>query len=139
MSTMIRKDNFSYDEETKVITFDDNVTRTIGSLIDGDTMYLQQGRICLDVCLCYFDTDEDYSEKHCMFFIEIFEHKDKEFGPEFCNASHNDNFPKYEDLEKIDTVYVYVEEDNSKFQECFDAYTRQMQLLMKKYSTLKGI
>jgi hypothetical protein len=142
---IIQKHNFTVDAETNLITFDKNADVELGSLLDGDVVYLQQGLICLDAMLCYFDTRENLSpsesEEYTMFQIDVYKYVGEANHPAFCNASHTTNVPQFSELEVVDTIYVYVDDllDSTKFDIAFQRYTEQMHKLIAKYSLLKSI
>lgn len=142
MSKSIRIDNFVYNEDTNVITFDDAESVDVGSFTDGDTIYTSQGRFCIDAMICDFVTRKTPSQErqeYIMWRINVYRVKEGA-SYEFFNFRYVSYAPKEEDYECIETIDVYA--DNST-EERFDAsrerYVEQISKLFAKYSTLLSV
>jgi hypothetical protein len=97
-------------------------------LIDGDTVYLQQGMMCLDSCFfADIETDESY--------IRIDVYKNLNEQAEFHNYSAvKDAMIEQKDYENIDVIFFHIRADHEE--EDKQAYYNEIAKLYAKYSTI---
>lgn len=129
---------FTVDAKTRVITFTGNVELTIGSLCDGDVLYFQQGGICVDAEICYFDVDPvkaaEHAEEHCMHRICVYKQKEDADTEDFFNFYATP--PTSDEYELLKEICVYCDFNDPDYMSYYHA---QMAQLVIEHSTLDSI
>lgn len=142
MPKSIRIDNFVYNEDTNVITFDDAESVEVGSLTDGDTIYTSQGQYCIDAMICDFVTRKappQERQEYVMWRINVYRAKE-DASDGFFNFSYVSDAPRQEDYECIETIDIYADDSTEeRFKASRERYVEQISKLFAKYSALLSV